>query len=79
MTLDTYADLFDDDLDAVADALDNAKAKTLVGKPWANGRSKTVGSAGNPSKQRHVAPRRGVPPAGFEPATKRLEGSCSIR
>jgi tRNA A37 threonylcarbamoyladenosine dehydratase len=30
MTLDTYADLFDDDLDAVADALDNAKAKTLV-------------------------------------------------
>lgn len=25
MTLDTYADLFDDDLDAVASALDEAK------------------------------------------------------
>jgi len=78
MTLDTYADLFDDDLDAVAEALDNAKAKTLVGKPWANGRSTTGGSAQNPSKQRHVAPRRVVPPAGFEPAAKTLEGSCSI-
>ncbi|MEJ1229874.1 MAG: site-specific integrase [Galbitalea sp.] len=29
MTLDTYADLFDDDLDAVAEALDVAKANTL--------------------------------------------------
>lgn len=28
MTLDTYADLFDDDLDAVADALNDAKAKS---------------------------------------------------
>lgn len=30
MTLDTYADLFDDDLDAVADALDQAAASTSV-------------------------------------------------
>jgi hypothetical protein len=30
MTLDTYADLFDDDLDAVADALDDAKATSVV-------------------------------------------------
>ena len=28
MTLDTYADLFDDDLDAVADALDIAKTRS---------------------------------------------------
>ena len=28
MTLDTYADLFDDDLDAVAIALDHAKRKS---------------------------------------------------
>lgn len=30
MTLDTYADLFDDDLDAVADALDHAAARSSV-------------------------------------------------
>jgi integrase len=28
MTLDVYADLFDDDLDAVADALDNAVSRS---------------------------------------------------
>ena len=36
MTLDLYADLFDDDLDAVAVALDAARAKSNVGKMWAN-------------------------------------------
>ena len=36
MTLDTYADLFDDDLDAVAVALDHAKTNSVVGKTWAN-------------------------------------------
>ena len=35
MTLDTYADLFDDDLQAVATALDDAARKTDVGKTWA--------------------------------------------
>lgn len=32
MTLDVYADLFDDDLDAVADALDNAASRSDVVK-----------------------------------------------
>ena len=32
MTLDVYADLFDDDLDAVADALDNAVSRSDVVK-----------------------------------------------
>jgi len=32
MTLDVYADLFDDDLDAVADALDRHAAESLVVK-----------------------------------------------
>jgi len=32
MTLDTYADLFDDDLDAVAGALDQARTLAVVGK-----------------------------------------------
>ncbi|WP_167140106.1 tyrosine-type recombinase/integrase [Diaminobutyricimonas sp. TR449] len=35
MTLDTYADLFDDDLDAVADRLDEAISTANVGKLWA--------------------------------------------
>lgn len=36
MTLDVYADLFDDDLDQVADRLDVELARTSVGKMWAN-------------------------------------------
>ena len=35
MTLDVYADLFADDLDAVATALDNAVSVASVGKKWA--------------------------------------------
>jgi hypothetical protein len=40
MTLDVYADLFDDDLDAVADRLDHGLAQTSVGKMWARPVSK---------------------------------------
>jgi len=36
MTLDVYADLFDDDLDAVAIALDHIAGEPNVGKMWAN-------------------------------------------
>lgn len=36
MTLDTYSDLFDDDLDAVADRLAAAARDASVGKTWAN-------------------------------------------
>ncbi|WP_308465865.1 site-specific integrase [Rathayibacter soli] len=36
MTLDTYADLFDDDLDAVAAALNEAKITSGVAKLWPN-------------------------------------------
>ncbi|WP_425524385.1 tyrosine-type recombinase/integrase [Clavibacter michiganensis] len=35
MTLDTYSDLFDDDLDAVGVALDQARTASSVGKMWA--------------------------------------------
>jgi hypothetical protein len=35
MTLDTYADLFDDDVDAVATALGDARSRANVGKMWA--------------------------------------------
>lgn len=37
MTLDVYADLFDDDLDAVAVALNQAKTNSSVAKSWPNG------------------------------------------
>ncbi|WP_027466080.1 tyrosine-type recombinase/integrase [Curtobacterium sp. UNCCL17] len=36
MTLDVYADLFDDDLDPVAERLDEGLAQTVVGKMWAD-------------------------------------------
>ncbi|WP_232711549.1 tyrosine-type recombinase/integrase [Microbacterium lacus] len=39
MTLDVYSDLFDDDLDAVADRLDRARFDSNVGKMWAEGLS----------------------------------------
>lgn len=35
MTLDVYSDLFDDDLDAVADRLDDARSRETVGTVWA--------------------------------------------
>jgi len=37
MTLDVYADLFDDDLEAVATALHEARSAESVGKMWARG------------------------------------------
>ena len=36
MTLDVYADLFDRDLDSVADALDQAVSGSSVGRMWAD-------------------------------------------
>lgn len=37
MTLDIYADLFDDDLEAVATRLHDARIQEVVGKMWARG------------------------------------------
>jgi integrase len=37
MTLDTYADLFDDDLDTVAVTLHARYSRSSVGKVWAQG------------------------------------------
>jgi len=45
MTLDVYADLFDDDLDAVGDALSRLGAPEGVGKVWANPEIETSESA----------------------------------
>lgn len=41
MTLDVYADLFDDDLDTLSEALNNARANSSVGKMWAIESSET--------------------------------------
>jgi integrase len=41
MTLDIYADLFDDDLEAVATALHDARSRESVGKMWARGGEST--------------------------------------
>jgi len=39
VTLDTYADLFDDDLDAVAMTLDSRYSPESVAKMWPQGRN----------------------------------------
>jgi integrase len=39
ITLDTYADLFDDDLDAVAVTLDSRYSREGVAKMWPNGKN----------------------------------------
>ena len=41
MTLDTYADLFEDDLDAVSERVDAVRAETVVGFLWGLGRPDT--------------------------------------
>jgi integrase len=42
MTLDVYADLFDDDLEAVAVAFDQARSQANVGTGWAERWSSTA-------------------------------------
>ncbi len=49
MTLDVYADLFDDDLDAVGDALSAAGSPGVVGKVWA--RDETEPKSAIPMKE----------------------------
>ena len=45
MTLDVYSDLFEDDLDTVSDALDQAALQASVGKTWANDAGEVAVSA----------------------------------
>jgi hypothetical protein len=44
MTLDIYTDLFDDDLEAVATALDQARSRESVGKMWARRGQRPAGT-----------------------------------
>jgi hypothetical protein len=79
LTLDTYADLFDDDLDAVAERLDQA-ARAVREVAADSLRTARRVEAGQPSRPRgsRVADQRfrGVPPAGFEPALPPPEGGA---
>ena len=49
-TLDTYSDLFDDDLDGVAVALNDTAARLNVGKLWAKQSARTAAAAGKTSE-----------------------------
>jgi integrase len=51
MTLDTYADLFDTDLDAVGEALDRARTQSVVGEVWGKGPSARTATASLPRKR----------------------------
>jgi hypothetical protein len=57
MTLDVYSDLFDDDLDAVAEALNDRAVKTNVGKMWAKESERATAEASNDPNQ---APDRNI-------------------
>ena len=52
MTLDIYADLFDDDLEAVATALHNARLRENVGTRWARGRKRPSRESADASESR---------------------------
>lgn len=62
MTLDTYADLFDDDLDAVAAALNDAK--TLGASPINLKSDIDSGAAGPPSGPDQQTPKMEMQSAG---------------
>ena len=67
MTLDTYADLFEDDLDAVGIALDSARSAAIVGKLWANDAVSTSKGPEYPQESSEVRGQSGAEPVGFEP------------
>jgi len=59
MTLDVYADLFDEDLEAVASALSEARAKASVGKMWAKNASTGEQESPDQDFHRHLHGGRG--------------------
>jgi hypothetical protein len=63
MTLDIYADLFDDDLEAVATALDEARARESMSYAPANTKPATISVS------------RGLGPA---PGQQRLSGTRTV-
>ena len=76
MTLDTYADLFDDDLEAVADQLDALRAVVPRERVADFLRTRTP-SEGSPSPHEGESQLRGVETRGIEPLTPALQRRCS--
>jgi hypothetical protein len=68
VTLDVYSDLFDDDLGAVATALNKAALRSSVGKMWAAPGSVAGYTARRGEKSLDDRGFLSVTPAGFEPA-----------
>jgi integrase len=77
MTLDTYTDLFPDDLDAVADALDHAAASSDVVKVLSRDAQKTKKAPEIPRNSGDIGGYRPVGPVGLEPTTRGLKVRCS--
>jgi integrase len=73
MTLDTYADLFDDDLDAVAGALDQAKSDSNVAKMLPNTTLRGMTISQNPCSCRDPRQQNRAETVGFEPTVPRKE------
>jgi len=72
MTLDVYAELFEDDLDAVAAALTHRVGASRVGKMWAEPKKPAITKGTRPKKK---GPRSGnsmVAPTGVDPVTSRF-------
>ena len=80
MTLDCYADLFDDDLDEVADRLDALRAAScgpvadILRTAPAQWRAEDPPSANEPQVRPGV---EGVETRGIEPLTPALQRRCS--
>ena len=72
MTLDTYADLFDDDLELLAEQLD-----ANVGKLWARGQTDSPRGGPKHTLIRGVGMEELAPPDGLEPSTVRLTVASS--
>ena len=73
MTLDRYGDLSADELDAVADRLDAARADQVLTRRLPDTPVARIGLA-----NQRLTCTFAVPPAGFEPATHGLGNRCSI-
>src|SRR3954451_10194934 len=84
MTLDVYADLFEDDLDAVAARLDVGPSATDVGKMWPTRRALGRPRGKLPPDQHFPSAERGkrVGPVGLDPPPPLhapLHGARSLR
>jgi len=72
-TLDTCSDLFDDDLDRVAVALNATRAPLSVGEAWVKTAGAGPRGSSIPSRMKARSAIFTEPPVGFEPTTPALQ------